>query len=621
MLRQVVSIPVLLAVALSAAGCIERIPEKQGAGQTAKASEVTKAVDSPDPGPAPNAPALAKGIVNPLVEDAPTGKYGGTLNLYAYEDPKTFNPLLVKDGTSQRFIAYCFDGLVDEDGVSFEVTPALAESWKIHPDGKTYTFHLRKGVTWHDGKPFTADDVIFTWMTLLRNTDIPWDSRDGLKIEGQLPLVTKIDAYTVKFQLPKPFAPFMRSVGLTILPKHVFEPWLARGKDGKPVANSKWGVDADVTKIVGTGAWQFDSYAPGQRIILKRNPNYYRVNRHKQPLPYLDKMTIPFLKDVNRAILAFEAGETDMQWLPGKDVTYMKPKEKEGNFRVYNGGPDFRTSFVQFNLNAGKNKEGKPYVNPVKLKWFANTKFRQAMSYGVDRDAIIVNVYRRLAAPQNSPIFQRSPYYDPSVPQYNYDLDKARKLLSEAGFVNKGGKLFDADGNQVKFEMLTSVGSKEAEMSTNMIKEDWKKLGVEVKLQPVTFNLQITRTHETKDWECAMGAWGAGVEPHGVNHLWQSHGQAHVFNLNPSEDRNPNPTYAWEKRIDELYELGAVTIDESKRKKIYSEFQHIVMREQPMIFLPVFFYTVAVRNTVGNINPSPYSTLGASWNAYELYKK
>lgn len=620
--KKLIGIPVILALTLVTTGCPEEAPEGQTGQNGQTVENVDKLASEPDSGPAPDAPTLNPDIVNPKVENAPTGKYGGNLSLYAYDDPKTFNPTLVVDGTSQRFLAYCFDGLVDEDGVTFEIEPALAESWEIADDQKSYVFKLREGVKWHDGKPFTADDVVFTWMKVLPNPDIPWDSRDVIKVDGKLPIVTKIDAHTVKFELPKPFAPFMRQgVGLTILPKHIFEPWLAKGPNGKVLATSKWGVDADVKTIIGTGPFKFKSYAPGQRLILERNPDYYRVNRHKQPLPYVDTLTVPFMKNLDRAILAFNAGETDQQWLPGKDVAYMKPKEEEGNFKIVNVGPDFRTSYLTFNLNPGKNAQGKPYVTPYKLKWFADTRFRQAISYGLDRQGIIQNVYRQLAVEQNSPIFQKSPFYDPTTPAYSLDREKAMALLTEAGFKLNDGVLKDAEGHEVKFEMLLDTGSKEGELQANMIKQDLKKLGIEVKIQPVTFNVKIARSHETKDWECLMGAWGAGVEPHGVAHLWQSNGQAHIFNLNPSEKPHAKPAYAWEKRIDELFLEGALTLDEGKRKAIYNEFQQIVGKEQPMIFLPVFYYTVALRNSVGNWNPSAYSTLGASWNAYELYKK
>jgi peptide/nickel transport system substrate-binding protein len=158
-------------------------------------------------------------------------------------------------------------------------------------------------------------------------------------------------------------------------------------------------------------------------------------------------------------------------------------------------------------------------------------------------------------------------------------------------------------------------------MEADMIKEDLNRLGMKVQLQGVTFNVHISRVHETKDWEAHLGAWGAGTDPHGVNALWKSNGIYHFFDLNPTDTTPTHWNYPWEKRIDELYNKGAITVDPAKRKVIYNEFQHLVAEQQPLIFFPVFLYTVAVRDNVGNVNPSAYSSLGVSWNSYELYKK
>lgn len=621
----------LLAPALAAAllttltGCPEG--EEQGAtkgGSPAAGGPSAAATTAADTGPAANAPALDADLADPRIEDMPTGKYGGQMIAGAYEDPKTFNATMAVDAVSARFITYMFETLAEEDATTYEVEPVLAKDWTVSDDGKVYTFHMRKGVKWWDGKPVTAKDVLFTWNEVMGNADIPWDTRDTVKIDGALPKVTKTDDYTVVFTLPKPFAPFMRTTAsaVIILPEHVFGPWArAKGPNGKPLSNSKWGVDTPIKDIVGNGPWIPERYAPGERIIFKRNPHYFRVNKHKQPLPYLDKLVVPFLKNLETAILKFKAGETDAQWLPGKDFAYMKPLEAQNNFTIVNAGPDFRTSYFSFNLNPGKNKDGKPYVDPVRLKWFQEPKFRQAISHTIDRQAIIKNVFRGMAAEQNSPIFQKSPYYDPTVPVFDLDREKAMSLLTEAGFKKEGDVLKDKDGHPVEFTLLHQVGFKDSELEANMIIQDLKKLGITMKMQQVTFNVHLARTHESKDWEAVIGAWGAGIEPHGVAHLWTSNGQSHFFNLNPAPKAPANPTYPWEKRIDELFSEGAATTDEAKRKAIYAEFQQLVMKEQVMIFLPVFNYTVAVRNNLGNTRPNPYNPLGISWNAWEIYRK
>jgi len=199
--------------------------------------------------------------------------------------------------------------------------------------------------------------------------------------------------------------------------------------------------------------------------------------------------------------------------------------------------------------------------------------------------------------------------------------DKAMQLLTEAGFKKDGDTLKDKDGVPVTWTELRQVGSNDLTLRSNMIAEDLKHLGITVKHQDVNFNLYLSRVEETGDWECIEGDWGAGIEPQGVAHVWYSNGERHFFNKNPGPKPWPDPTYPWEKQIDEAFDQGAHTIDEAKRKEIYSKFQQIVCKEEVLIFLPVFDYTVGVRDSLGNVKPSSFSSVGFTWNSYELYRK
>lgn len=574
--------------------------------------------------PAPDAPKADPAVTSPKAEDAPTGRYGGTLTLSSYEPPRTFNPLLAADAASARVLAYVFDGLVEEDGLDYALEPALAESWRVSPDGKRYTFTLRPGLTWHDGKPITADDVVFTVMTALRHPGTPWEARHALTIAGRLPSATRVDARTVRFDLPAPFAPFLRAIagpGLPILPKHLFGPWMKPGPDGKPIALSRWGLNADPAEVVGSGPFKLAAYEPGKRVELKRNPRYYRVNRHQQPLPYLDTLAIAIRPGLNGALAAFKAGETDMQWLPAHEVAALEGQAKKLKFSLADAGPDFRIAYVTFNLNPGRDVAGKPYVDPVKLKWFADARFRRAIAHAIDREAIIHDVYGGLAVKQPSPVFQKSPYFDPNAPAPGLDVAKSRALLQEAGFTLKGNQLHDSRGNAVRFKLLYETGTPETEAQVKRLKQDLAQIGVTLQPEGVPFRTKADRTYRKRNWEAQIGAWTAGIEPHAGAQLWMSHGLAHILNLNPAAEPHARPTYGWEKRVDALFTQGVATLDEAKRKQIYGEFQRLVATEQPMVFLPVFRYTVAVRDGVGNARPSAYSPLGASWNAYELYKQ
>jgi peptide/nickel transport system substrate-binding protein len=575
--------------------------------------------------PAPDAPKLDTRLSAPKPEDAPTGRYGGTLTLASYDAPKTFNPTLANDPASLRTLAYVFDGLVEEDGLSYEVEPVLAESWRVSADGKRYTFTLRPGLTWHDGKPLTADDVVFTVMTVLRHPDVPWEARHALRINGQLPSATRVDAQTVRFDLPAPFAPFLRAIagpGLPILPKHVFGPWMkAKGDDGKPLANAQWGLRAVPTSVVGSGPFMLAAYKPGEAVELTRNPRYFRVNRHNQPLPYLDRLVLAVKPGLAGAIAGFEGGQTDLQWLPAQVVTTLKDRAKAEKFSLHDGGPDFRISYLTFNLNPRRDVVGKPLVDPIKLKWFSDARFRQAIAYAIDREALVRDVYHGMAVLQPSPVFQKSPYFDAKAPAYALDRAKAKQLLTQAGFTLKGTQLHDAAGHPVRFSLLYETGATETQAQVKRLQADLAAIGVTIKPEGVPFKAKLDRTYRKRNWEAQIGAWSAGIEPHAGAQLWMSNGLAHILNLNPAGGPHATPTYAWEKRIDQLFAQGVSTLDEAQRKKVYGEFQRLVGREQPMIFLPVFRYTVAVRDSVGNARPSAYSPLGASWNSYELYKR
>jgi peptide/nickel transport system substrate-binding protein len=569
-----------------------------------------------------DAPVPAITTTEPKVQPGTIGKYGGTLHLPAYEDPKTLNPSLVTDATSRRFTAYAFEGLLDENPFTFELEPGLAASYETSPDKRTYTFRLRKGLQWSDGQPLTADDVVFTFNDVIANEKIPDSSRDTLKLDGQLPVAKKIDDQTVSLTTAKPFVPFLRLAGgVQILPKHALAKTITEtDRNGNPVFNQTWGLDTDITTIPTSGPWIFDSYQPAQRMVFRRNPNYWRVNEQNQPLPYFDRLDVAFLKNVDTAILKFQAGETDAQWLRGKDYPLMKPREKELDFTIVNSGPDWRLSYFELNINDRKDAKGKPYINPVKAAWLGDVRFRRALAHAVDRDAIKKNVLRNMAVEQNSPVFQKSPYYSPDANvMYPYDLAKAEALLKEAGFAKGAdGMLRDAKGNPVKLEMIHESGSPEGDQEANIWKTDLKKLGIDLKLSPMNFNSKLDRLQNTRDWEITMGAFTAGPDPYEASNLWKSSGQAHSFNLDPGTPKAHTP---WEARIDAIMADVSTNFDEERRKALYAEFQKIMTEESVLIYRPVFLYTVAVRNSLGNVQPSPYSSLGSSWNSWELYRK
>ncbi|NJL47172.1 MAG: hypothetical protein HC929_06290 [Leptolyngbyaceae cyanobacterium SM2_5_2] len=212
------------------------------------------------------------------------------LVLSTLSDPKTFNPILNQESPS--IFGFTFEGLTGTDGLTGETIPALAESWDISEDGKTLVFMLREGLQWSDGEPLTADDVIFTYDVLF-NPDIPTNSRDGFRIgtQGLLPQVSKLDERRVQFLLPEPFAPMLRNTSLEIIPQHILRSAVdTKGADGSPLFLSTWGTDTPPANIIGNGPYQLGQYTPGERVIFKRNPHYWRKDAEGNSQPYIEQV-------------------------------------------------------------------------------------------------------------------------------------------------------------------------------------------------------------------------------------------------------------------------------------------------------------------------------------------
>ena len=512
-------------------------------------------------------------------------KYGGSFVLDVISDPKSFNPVIAKETSTTAVTGYLFEGLTQMNPFTTEIEPNLAKSWEFSKDGKVWTFYLRDDVKWFDGRPLTADDVVFTYTQLYYNKSIPADARDILTIEGKEIKVERVDDHTVRFILPKPFAPLLSALGFDILPRHILEPVVKAGR-----FNSHWGVNTPLAQIIGTGPFMLSEYAPSQRIVLKKNPNYWKKDKKGNSLPYLDNITMLIVPDLNSSILKFQAGETSMLSMRPEDYTVLKPQEEKGNFTILNAGPTLSTTFLIFNQNPKR-------IPSYKWKWFTNKAFRQAIAHAIDKETIINNVMFGFASPQDAAMTVSSRFFhNPNVRKYEYSLEKAKKILLEAGFTYKGGALHDKDGNPVEFTFLTNAENTVRVNIGNIIKSDLQKLGMKMNFQPIQFNTLVTKLDATFDWEAVMIGLTGGVEPHNGKNVWYSSGQLHMWY--PKQQRPATP---WEAEIDRLFDEGAAELDKEKRKKTYWMWQEIVAEELPVIYTVTPVALHAVSNNVGGI--------------------
>ena len=302
------------------------------------------------------------------------GKPGGTLTFATISEPLSLNLAISNDASSSSVLGNLFEGLTETSWLTDEVEPALAESWQRSDDGLTWTFNIRKDVRWHDGQLFTAHDVDFTFNRIIYNNDIAASSRPTFHFryfdeatgrwEESPMTVTALDDYTVQCVLPLPFAPFLRSMGTAIYPKHILEKHVDDG-----TFESTWDIETDPSEIIGTGPFTIESYEPGQSLVLKRNPDYWLKDSAGNSLPYLDKIVRVIVPDLAAELAKFRAGESDTHGVTGEEFADLELLQESENFTLYRRGPAFGTTFLAFNMNPGVNAEtGQPYLTPEKLE-------------------------------------------------------------------------------------------------------------------------------------------------------------------------------------------------------------------------------------------------------------
>lgn len=530
-------------------------------------------------------------------------------------DPKTFNPALSAESPSIFGLTY--EGLVSENPVTGETEPRLAESWEFSDDQLSITFTLRENLKWSDGAPLTADDVVFSYNQVYLNDKIPTNSRDGLRvgIEGTLPTVEKLGDRQVKFTITEPFAPFLNNTGLSILPEHVLQDRIDQtDSEGNPLFLGTWGVSTPPRELVSNGPYLLKNYAVGQRLIFEPNPYYWQ-----NPKPYIKQVVWQIVPNTDTTLLQFRSGDLDVTGVSPEYFSLLKREEERGQFSIYNGGPDYGTTFISFNLNTGQ-RDGRPLVDPIKSKWFNNVKFRQAVAQAIDRQRMVNNIYRGLGEVQHSPISVQSPFYNDQVRVYDYDLDEARRLLAEAGFsYNTEGRLVDEENNPVRFSFITNAGNKIREAMATQIEQDLEALGMQIDYSPISFNILVDKLSNSLDWDCFLLGLTGGNEPNGGANVWFPEGNLHMFNQTaragstPLTDRVVND---WEQEIADLYIQAAQELDFDRRKALYDRTQDLAAEHLPFIYLVNNYSLAAVRNKIEGVEHSALG--GALWNIEDL---
>ncbi|ACK70087.1 extracellular solute-binding protein family 5 [Gloeothece citriformis PCC 7424] len=554
----------------------------------------------------------------PLTACAPTTDKNQIVQA-VLSDPKTFNAVLSQE--SPNVFGLLYEGLITENPCTGKKEPALAESWKVSDDKLKITFTLREDLKWSDGQPLTADDVVFSYNQLYLNPKIPNNYRDSMRIgkSGEFPIIRKLNDRQVEFIIKEPFAPFFDLAEVPILPKHILQETIEKTDgQGNPIFLTTWGVDTPPEKIVVNGPYRLKDYSTSQRIRFEKNPYYWKKDLEGNPLPYIDEIVWAIVESQDTFLLQFRSGSLDSIGVSPEYFSLLKKEEDKSNFKIYNGGPAYGVNFIGFNLNKGK-RNGKPLVDPIRSKWFNNVNFRRAVAYAIDRPRMINNIFRGLGEPQKSQVSVQSPYYDKTLEGYEYNPEKAKELLLKEGFkYDSQGNLLDAEGNRVKFSLITNAGNKTREAMGAQIKQDLAKIGIQVDFSPLAFNVLVDKLSNSLEWEAHLLGFTGGNEPHAPN-LWYTDGNLHTFNQQPQPGTPPiegREIADWEREIERLYVQGSQELDLEKRKAIYAQAQRLVDEYLPYIYLVNPYSMSAVRERFDNID---YCALGgAFWNIDEI---
>lgn len=542
------------------------------------------------------------------------GRPGGRIVIALRSEPKTLNPLIAADGTSREVISTMQADLVHINRATQLTEPALAKSWKVSADGLQYTLTLRQGLKFSDGQPVDVEDVLFTFRVYLDEA-VHATQRDLLIVGGKPIEVRKVNAQTVALTLAKPYGVGERLFdGLAILPRHLLETAYKEGKLAQV-----GGLGTPASQWAGLGAFRLKEYVAGQRLVLERNPYYWKTDVQGNRLSYLDEIVFLFVPSADAQVLRFQSGETDIiSRLGAENFSVLSRQSRD--YGVADAGPGLEYNFLFFNLNELGEKA--PAEMARKQNWFHSEKFRQAVSLAIDREAIVRLVYQGRGVPLWGPVTPGNPRWaDAGLAHPARSLDKARQLLADAGFRLPNGEngespLVDRDGKPIEFSIITSASNVDRAKMAALIQDDLKQLGMRVQVVPLELHSLIDRIMQTKEYDaCVLGIASFDADPNSDLNVWLSSGGMHVWH--PSQK---HPATDWEAEIDLLMEKQLTATNGAQRKKLYDRVQEILAERQPMIFLASPDVLVGAKTGIGNFHPAvlePY----VLWNVEQLYQR
>jgi len=587
--------------------------DKAPATESQKTNKRAQKIEGPNP---PFAEPTPKGAM--LMAGRDDARYGGTLVLAAAGNPKTFNPILTNETSTTDIIhRVVFSACWDFDNHKQEDAPGLCERYDRSEDGLTYTFTLREGLRWSDGHPLTSADFAFSYQ-VATDPDVPNVRKDlfrqGKNARGKprFPRFETIDARTFRLSLFERDVLFHSNMAsLFVIPAHKWRKAFEAGEFAGAMT-----LKTPTKALVSSGPFVIESFTADDRVVLARNPHYWKVDQRGNRLPYLDGVVFTIVSDMNAKLLKFREGDTDIHVVRPEEFQQLKRKESKGDYLVADLGAGFNTAYLMFNLDPRRGADRKPFVDPVKLKWFRKVKFRKAISHAIDREGLVRTVMGGRGEPlwsYISPANKR--WYPETVIKYPYDLERAAALLAEARFSLRQGKLYDTKGIRVAFSIITNAENATRIAMLNVIKDDLEKLGIAVNIRPLPFNDVVSSLQAKRDFDAVLLGWSTGTppDPAFVKHVILSSGGSHLWS--PLQAK---PATKWEAQMDTLMYQNTSAFDFTERKKFSDALFRIFSDKLPQLMLVVGRDAAAARKTVGNFRPSPLPPR-AHWNIEQLF--
>ena len=529
-------------------------------------------------------PRQFRWILLALLVQGATSQATNQLRLCLRHDPKTFNPVLVDEDAGEA-IRYLTAGVlirVNRNTQAFE--PELATSWKLSEGGRRIRFHLRGGIRFSDGTPFSAEDVVYTFERMM-DPEAHSPTGDSFR-SGTGVVVAKVENQSqVSLRFSAPIAGIERLF------------------DQVAILSSR----SPKKEMAGLGPYVVSAYKAGSYVALDRNPNYWKKDGAGKQLPYIDSIRFDIQANRDIETLRLQRGEVHM--IAALDAEVFDRLKTDPQLRTMDAGPSYDNEILWFNQ-----VQKAPIPEPKKA-WFRSRTFRRAISRAVNRSDIARLVFRGHAEPAAGPFSPANKlWFNTRVKPDAYNPAQSLQQLRQEGFHLEKGQLYDSKGNPVEFSLITNSGNKTRARIASLLQQDLARIGIRLNIVPLDFPSLIERISRTFSYEaCLLGQVNLDADPNGQMNVWLSSATNHQWN--PSQRTPETP---WEAEIDRLMRAQSSSMTFELRRSSFNRVQEIASEEVPFIYLVTKNSLVSVSSHLRGVNVSPLRPQ-LYWNVERLY--